>query len=303
MFTIRSYEPNEDLNALHQLLTAIEDHDQDSEDVSEEFLRQQLTWRNYDPRLDSFVAEQPNGELVGFASIAGRTGTRCTAYAAVHPNWRRESLGTILLNTALGRAHESGSDCFIIYAHGHNIAANAFLKQRAYQPVGASWILHSPANTKFDKPVCPDNYSIHCYAQSQQPEILADILNRSYGDMWGHAQNEVPTTADSLAKIIPSYWQSEHIFLLFDPDGNVIGVCLGIPGENEHILEGSGIAPEYRHLALQRPLTLTVAHHLQAIQPVPIQLLSYGDDEATIDIYHQIGFHLTAHYIAYKGNI
>lgn len=305
MIHIRTYNPDEDLTALHQLLTAVETHDQDGEDVSIETLRQQLTWRNYNPRLDSFVAEQATGTegLVGFASIAGRTGTRCTAYAAVHPDWRRHGFGTQLLNQALARAKESGSDNFIIYANGHNIAANAFLKERAYQPVGASWILEAPADTSFAKPVFPEGFSIRSYAQFEKPEILADILNRGYSDMWGHGQNETPTTAKSLSEIIPSYWQQEHIFLLFAPDGEVAGVCLGIPDENEHILEGSGIAPEYRHLELQRPLTLTLAHHLQAIQQKPIHLLSYGDTQATIDIYQQIGFNLTVHFIAYYGNI
>lgn len=305
MFNIRPYEPDEDLEALHQLLTAVEDHDQDGEDVSEEFLRQQLAWRNYDPRLDSFVAEQPNGTkgLVGFASIAGRTGTRCTAYATVHPNWRRQGLGTQLLNQALTRAKQSGSDNFIVYANGHNLAANVFLKQRTYQPVGSSWILHSPVNTNFAEPVYPEGFSIRSYAQFEQPDVLADILNRGYGDMWGHGQNETTTTVESLSEIIPEYWKPEHIFLLFAPDGDVAGVCLGKPGKNEHILEGSGIAPEYRHLALQRPLTLTLAHHLQAIHPAPIQLLSYGDNQATIEIYQQIGFNLAAHFIAYQGNI
>ena len=305
MFNIRPYEPDEDLTALHQLLTAVEDHDQDGEDVSEEFLRQQLTWRNYNPRLDSFVAEQANSTkgLVGFASIAGRTGTRCTTYAAVHPDWRRQGLGTRLLNQALARAKESGSDNFIVYANDHNNTANTFLEQRDYQPVGASWILHAPADTNFAEPVYPEGFSVLNYVQCEQPNVLANILNRGYGDMWGHGQNETPTTIEGLTEIIPQYWQPEHIFLLFAPDGDVAGVCLGKPNENEHILEGSGIAPEYRHLELQRPLTLTLAHHLQAITPYPIQLLSYGDDKATIDIYQQIGFHLNAHYIAYQGKL
>lgn len=305
MINIRTYNPDEDLTALHQLLTAVEDHDQDGEDVSEEFLREQLTWRNYDPCLDSFVAEQVNDAtaLVGFASIAGRTGTRCTAYTAVHPNWRRQGLGTKLMNRALARAKESGSDHFIVYANGQNVASNTFLKQREYQSVGASWILEASANTEFAEPIYPDKFSIRCYAQFEQPEILADILNRGYGDMWGHGQNEVPTTAESLSEIIPSYWQPENIFLLYASNGDAAGICLGKPGEKEHILEGPGIAPEYRHLELQRPLTLTVAHHLQTIHPGPIQLLSYGDDEATIDIYQQIGLILNAHYIAYRGNL
>lgn len=306
MFKIRAYEPDEDLNGLYKLLTAVEEHDQDGEDISIEALRQQLTWRNHNPRHDCFVVEQPHvpASLIGYASLSGRTGTRCTVYAVVHPNWRRQGLGTQLLDRAHERAEKSGSNKFIVYANGQNIGSNAFLKQRCYQSVGASWILSASVKTSFAQPFLPDGFSILSYAQVEQPAaLLADILNRGYGDMWGHAQNETLTTVESLSENIPAYWQPKHIFILFANDGDTAGICLGKPGEKEHILEGPGVAPEYRHLELQRPLTLTVAHHLQTIRQNPIQLLSYGDDETTIEIYQQIGFQLSAHYIVYQGDL
>jgi len=305
MFSIRQYEPDQDLLRLHQLLTAVEAHDQDGEEVSEEALRQQLTWNNYDPRLDSWVIEDPDklGELIGYASVAGRAGGRCTVYTAVHPDWRRRGLGTRLLDQALERGKETGADHFIVYANAQNDSAIAFLRRRGYEPVGASWILSASAAQAFAEPVWPPGFRVHSFAEVEDFAILAEISNRSYGDMWGHSQNEQPATPEGISEMGPAYWPPESVFLAFAPDGDAVGLCLGIPGESVNVIDSPGVAPEYRHLELQRPLLLTVARHLQSEQPKDIQLLSYGDDAQTISIYQDIGFCLDAHYIAYHGEL
>ncbi len=305
MFAIRPYEPDDDLLQLQRLLTAVETHDQDGEDVSEEALRQQLTWNNYDPRLDSWVMDNPNkpGDLIGYASVAGRTGSRCTVYTAVHPVWRRRRLGTRLLDQALKRGKETGSNHFIVYTNAQNDGSSAFLRQRGYESVGDSWIMSAPAAHEFAKPSWPSGFTARSFAEVGDTAVLAAISNRSYGDMWGHSQNEQPATAEGMNELIPAHWQPKNIFLAFAPDGDAAGLCFGIPREAVDVIDSPGVAPEYRHLELQRPLLLTVARHLQSGHPQDIQLLSYGDDEQTISIYQDVGFHLDARYIAYQGKL
>ncbi len=303
MINIRPYEPDEDLEALHQLLTVLETHDQDGEDVSEEALHQQLTWNNYNPRLDSWIIKNPEQprSLIGYASVAGRTGTRCTVYAAVHPAWRRHGLGTRLLDQALERGQETGADHFIVYANAQNEGALAFLRKRGYEPVGDSWILSAPAAQVFAQPSWPPGFTVRSFAEVRDTAVLAAISNRSYSDMWGHSQNEQPATPEGIAEMGVAHWPPESVFLAFAPDGDVAGLCIGIPGEAVDVIDSPGAAPEYRHLKLQRPLLLTVAHHLQSRHRKAIQLLSYGDNEQTIAIYQDVGFHLDAHYVAYQG--
>lgn len=139
------------------------------------------------------------------------------------------------------------------------------------------------------------------FAEVGDTAVLAAIMNRSWGDLWGHAQNEQPTTPEGVTELVPALWQPENIFLAFAPDGDVAGLCLGIPRESMDVIDSPGAAPEYRHLALQRPLLLTVARHLQSRQSKEIQLLSYGDDEQIIAAYRDVGFQLDAHYVAYQG--
>ena len=56
-FTIRHYVPETDLSPLSRMLTEIESIDRDGEDTSEEYLRAALSWRNYRPDRDVWVAE------------------------------------------------------------------------------------------------------------------------------------------------------------------------------------------------------------------------------------------------------
>ena len=305
MFVIHEYEPDDELLSLLRLLTAVEAHDQDGEDISEKALRQQLTWNNYDPRLDSWVVKNPDkpDELIGYASVSGRAGTRCTVYAAVHPDWRRRGLGRQLLDRAIERGEKTGADHFVVYANSQNGGAMAFLHRRGYEPAGASWSLSAAATQSFAEPVWPPGFTVCSFAEVMDFAILAAISNQCYGDMWGHSQNEQLATPESIAEMSLAYWPTESVFLAFAPDGDAAGLCIGIPGETVDVIDSPGVAPKYRHLALQRPLLLTVAHHLQSQQRKEIQLLSYGDDEQTIAIYQDVGFKLDAHFVAYQGKM
>jgi len=63
-FLIRHYIPETDLVPLSKMLTEIESIDRDGEDTSEDALRTALTWHNYRPDQDVWVAES-DARLVG----------------------------------------------------------------------------------------------------------------------------------------------------------------------------------------------------------------------------------------------
>jgi GNAT superfamily N-acetyltransferase len=103
LFTIRHYNPEQDLSALSRMLTEIESIDRDGEDTSEEYLRAALAWPNYRPDQDVWVAESGR-QLVGYGVAFEQPSQRCTIYVVVHPSQRRKGLGRQLLELVLDRA-------------------------------------------------------------------------------------------------------------------------------------------------------------------------------------------------------
>src|SRR5215216_6057457 len=141
-FTIRPYVPETDLSHLALVLGEIESVDRDGEDTSEEYLRNALTWPNYRPSQDSWVAEM-DGKIIGYAAALEQPSRHCTIYVVVHPSQRRKGLGSQLLDLTLARAHEFGSKTILIYANERNSASNHFLKHHGFISVGSSGTMKS----------------------------------------------------------------------------------------------------------------------------------------------------------------
>src|SRR5215212_1651847 len=115
-FTIRHYVPEQEVSALSRLLTEIESMDSDGEDTSEDYLRASLAWPNYRPDKDVWVAES-EGKLVGYGVALEQPSENCTIYIVVHPEYRRQGLGSQLFSLTLDRAREVGAKDILVYAN------------------------------------------------------------------------------------------------------------------------------------------------------------------------------------------
>jgi len=161
---------------------------------------------------------------------------------------------------------------------------------------------------------------VRTFAEVQDLSRLAEVCNRCYHDMWGHAEN-VPGAVDEarLAEGMrnsPEHYNPDSIFIAFAPDGDVAGVCYGrifghenndpTIGRPKKVVDSPGVVPEHRHLGLQRPLTLTTMRWLRTTAgPGSMALWTYGDQEAAVAIYHELGFVLepNSHLVEYRRNL
>lgn len=312
-FVFRHYAPAADLAHLSALLTTVEAHDQDGEDTSETALQEQLTWRHYEPEHDCWVIEAPGSsqELIGYCSVFAQTPGRSTLSVTIHPAWRRRGLGSILLTKALERARETGAKQVTVYANVHHPAATAFLLRHGFWLVGSSWVLRAPPDLVLKAAQWPAGYTVRSYAQAPQLSTLLEVMNRSYADKWGHAENDQTTTE---ADVLPWLVSTDHegMFLVFAPDGRVAGYCRAIPARPTQEpadadltdeVDQPGVVPEHRQQQLYRPLVLTALHWLRAQAPRAILLQSWGDDEQTIASYQDAGFILLQHWQAYRCDL
>lgn len=312
-YVIRLFYRGRDLPKLVQLRVEIETFDQAGNDVSEAAAIETLNWPGHDPEQDRWVVEIPEnqGKLIGHAWALAQSQERTIIYVAIHPNWRRKGLGSSLLDRTLARALEFGANHVTAGADVKNKEADAFLLRHGFQHAGDNRFMCAPAGIALLEPRWPAGFTVRNYAETQDLPTLVEAFNQSYGDMWGHRENtRGAMNEDYLVENMnkyPDHYNPEGIFIAFAPNGKVAGVCLAILGtkikgqdnDRKMVVDSPGVAPEYRHLGLQRPLTLTAMKWLRYHEPGTITLESYGDGDDAVEIYRELGFVLKEHYIEY----
>lgn len=316
-FTIRLFDQDEDLLKLLHLRIEIEATDQAGNDTSEAAVRASLNWPGHDPTRDRWVIEAPGNPeiLIGYAWVRAQSRERTILYVAIHPDWRRRRLGSVLLDHALLRAREHGATHATTAAEVRNRVANIFLCHHDFQRVGNNRFFYAPADIPLAEPSWPAGYAMRSYAEVQDLSALVEVFNRSYSDMWGHRENaKGAMNEEYLAEAMetyPEWYIPEGIFIAFAPDGGIAGVCKALlhakteeqSKESRKIVDSPGVVPEHRSQKLQHPLTLTAMHWLRTHGPGPIELHTYGDKEETVEIYRELGFVLEEHYKEYRRDL
>lgn len=259
------------------------------------------------PNLYRWVALAPGrpGELVGYGVLFHQNIDRCYFDAKVHPAWRRQGIGRLLVDQIMARATGLQVRWLTIDVAATNQDALRFLLTQDFRYRGDTWVLLAPVDTEFSPPVWPAGYSAHSYAEAGTVPMLVEVSNRGFGDMWGHWENtpglvDEARVTESLARFDP-----RGIFLVFHETGAAVAQCRTLAAaaddgpDRPHVLDEPGIVPEHRAAGLHSPLVLTAARWLQAQGARPIRLESWGDTAETVAIYESLGFALVEHDISY----
>lgn len=311
MSTPIPYHPPTHLPALSRLLTFIEAHDHNGEDPTEAYLRDMLTWPNFQPEDDCWVIPHPDkpDALIGYGSTYAQTPSRCFSFIAIHPDYRRRGLGSQLLEMVIQRTRQHGAAQLNIDANQNNTASTTFLHHHQFRPVGHTWVMYRPAGLAVAPPEWPAGFTIRRYPEFNDPQLLADALN-AFIDMWGHGQNERPTTAESAANSFLKYYNPDGVFVAFAPDGSAAGYVSILFNDKEDgdgrpldVLDAPGVVPQYRPLNLQCPMIEAAVQYQQARSQNPVELQSWGDSPETAALYNTLGFTTTAHFIAYLREV
>ncbi|GCE10688.1 GNAT family N-acetyltransferase [Tengunoibacter tsumagoiensis] len=310
-FVVRAYKALTDFKPLVRLLHEVEEYDHDGEDISEAAVQAQLNWPGYQPEQTCFVIEHPQEQqLLGFASVFPQSTDRCAIYVTIHPRWRRQQLGQMLMDRVLLCAREMEAKHVTVNANAHNEGANAFLNQHGFWRVGDAWLLHAPIEIELPEVIWPEGYTVQNYASLRHFPTLVDVSLRSYADKWGHIENDPEDAEESVARWLPLF-DPTGLFLSFAPDGSVVGLCRAAFNTAENcpphrlidILDAPGVVPEHRDKHVHLPLLLTAMHWLRSQGQHAVALQSWGDDEQTIANYRDIGFELLHHFLAYRKNL
>jgi mycothiol synthase len=322
LWQIRLFNPEADFDQILTLYRELETLDPMGNDTTAEGLRASFKWHGHDPAQDRWVVTtraEPE-KLLAHAWLFAQSQARVVTSIHVHPAWHRQGIGSALLATMLARARHAGATQVTGGRWEPAMPAHHFLTHHGFEPVGHNRFFAAPADIALPAPVWPVGYTMRTFAEVQDLSLLVEVCNRCYHDMWGHAEN-VPGAVDEarLAEGMrnsPEHYNPDAIFIAFAPDGDVAGTCFGrvygyenndpATGRPKLVVDSPGVVPAHRHLGLQRPLALTTMHWLRNSAGIgPIQLHTYGDQEAAVAIYHALGFVLepNSHLIEYRFNL
>jgi mycothiol synthase len=309
-FTIRPFSLEADIPAILRLRAAVEAVDQQGVETSEAELRAQLALPGHDPAQDRWVAELPGNaaELAGYALVWVAPGAD-TAHTnvVVHPEYRRQGLGTTLLHHALQRGLALGATQAEIYANASHPAAGSFLRKHGFAPQGAYTEMRASIPARLPAAVWPYGYTLKTYAEVQDIAILTQAFNRSYAGLWGHHPDVSETQmAGWLAEFDPN-----GLFLVFSPSGKVVGVSRvernADRSARNHAptgyIDAPGLHHHHRRMDLYRALLLTGLHWLQGQEQTLVELESWGDKAEILKLYGEFGFTTLRQEIGYRRSL
>ncbi len=295
----RRFDVNKDLPPLFQLLTEIEQVDHTGECILEETLEAQLTLPGHDPLQDRWVVtSDAGGQMVGFSSVWKiPQNSYADVYVGVHPTWRRQGIGSELLQRTLIQAQTHQPQNILIYTDAQHRRAKEFLQRRSFSLVAVYTVMRLASTVDLPQPVFPTGYTLRAYNPNNDFSLLLDMYNRAFQGLWGHWEH---VSVNDLKGILEEM-NPEGIFLLFTQNGEIVGTCRGEISEllskqrgvRTGYLDAPGVVPEYRSKNLYLPQLLHVANWVRKQEHnVVTEMESWGDDSHVLIQYQQMGFEI-----------
>jgi GNAT superfamily N-acetyltransferase len=265
-FAVRLLAPEVDYDRLLDLLGAVALAEGRTTATTEQ-MRAALEW----PKQYRWVVDAPDGtgRLAGYAILFHQTPDRCYADVKVHPAWRRQGIGHLLVDALVEQAMGLRTRYLAIDVAAINKDALRFLLSQGFRYRGDTWALSAQASAVFPLPNWPVGYTVRPYAEVNDLALWVEVSNRGFGDLWGHWENTPGLVDQKLAADHMKHFNPNGIFMVFDASGQAVGSCRTLAAAAEaaedqpHILDEPAVIPEHRSVGLQAPHVRTAARWLQ----------------------------------------
>jgi mycothiol synthase len=308
-FLFRAYDPSTDLPRLLRLRLAIAQADQSPVADPEGMLRTQLSLPGHDPARDRIIVLHPDDsdQVIAYDLVWLPPGEQAVeGNVLVHPNWRRQGLGSALLQLLFEQARSLGASQANLYADYSHPAAARFLQRHGFKPTGVYTEMRAKGDIPLDPIVWPDSYQVRPYSEINNLAILTQAMNDSYQFVSGHHT----VTQEQMAGWLPTF-EPHGLFLVFSDENRPVGISRvemspertarnGVP---TGYIDGPGISLPYRRLDMYRSLLLTGVKYLKNLGCAQVELESWGDTQAVLGLYQELGFTILQQVITYSRSL
>jgi mycothiol synthase len=191
-----------DVEAWAELLAAKEQVDQNGENFGAEDLAEELERPHLDLAEDT-IGLWSGDRMIGYGIAHVRTTVvdvdRVNTEGAIHPEWRRQGLGTALMRWLIGRAgelhtttHPDSPGQVSTGASSTNIGADRLLRNLGFSEERYFFDMRRPLDQPIPNAPVPDGLKLRSYDTSYE-EALRQAHYEAFSDHWGWS----PPTPDA----------------------------------------------------------------------------------------------------------
>jgi mycothiol synthase len=303
---VRNYRP-EDLPALVALINAADQYDQLERSATLEGLEHEMTWPNYHPETDCFLAWK-NGRLVAYADFLLRPGEENSdaifyTWGLVHPRWRRLGIGRHLLETlhrrAIERLGEVGAKPAYLQGAGRDIEED---RQALFEGFGMERVRYffdmaRPIDNGLPPVEMPPGFRLRTFDPARDVETVWQVDVGAFRDHWGWSGFPFEEFQHWLQQ--PHFRPELWLIAEEEATGRAAGICLNKvdpdwiaeTGRQEGLVNALGVLREYRRLGLG---TALLAQGLHTLRRAGMDFAYLGADAqnltGAVRIYERLGF-------------
>lgn len=222
------------------------------------------------------------GALVAYAQLDDGS-----AELAVHPDRRRQGLGTRLLDAVLAEAPDAR-----VWAHGPHPGAAPLAASRGLVVVRELWLMtggpESLAAAAGSAPALPDGVTVTTFDADRDGDDWVAVNARAFAH---HPEQGRMTRADLEARTAEPWFDPEGFWLARDGgDGTLLASMWTKVSDAVGEIYVLGVDPAAQGRGLGGFLTATAMQRFARLGLAEVELYVEGDNEAAIRTYQRAGF-------------
>ncbi|WP_242272290.1 GNAT family N-acetyltransferase [Bacillus cereus group sp. BfR-BA-01310] len=244
-----------------------------------------LTARNKD-EINDFLFYN-NTQLIGALSMYDfERPTKLELIGFVHPNYRKQHIGTTLLQTAMNEIQKRETDEALLIINGDSISGKSFAEQMNLPYLYSEYGMEFKTNET--QKTLKNNINLTVAPSELLPDLI-EIASKAFGD-------SVENTSTWLQKMMTS---SSHQIYRALIDEKVIGTITVTEQKHSTTLSGFAVHPSYQGKGYGKEILSYMVHTLITKGVSTIELEVETKNKNALKLYTQCGFEIMTKYDYY----